>query len=56
MSRPAWIYVVTLLSLGFVSAKNPRHLNEEDIARLTELSNNLIEEPTDLPIGKGKWR
>ncbi|CAK8696841.1 unnamed protein product [Clavelina lepadiformis] len=53
MSRPAWIYVVTLLSLGFVSAKNPRHLNEEDIARLTELSNNLIEEPTDLPIGKG---
>ncbi|CAK8696838.1 unnamed protein product [Clavelina lepadiformis] len=59
----AIVYVTALLSVGLVSAMEPRKLSDEDIARLTELANTVasdtrdkIYSPTSLKVGPGCLR
>ncbi|CAK8696839.1 unnamed protein product [Clavelina lepadiformis] len=54
------VYITALLSVGLVSAMEPRKLSDEDIARLTELANTVasdtrdkIYSPTLLKVGPG---
>ncbi|XP_076817278.1 uncharacterized protein LOC143462851 isoform X2 [Clavelina lepadiformis] len=56
----AIVYITSLLSVGLVSAMEPRKLSDEDIARLTELANTVasdtrdkIYSPTSLKVGPG---